>query len=303
MRAGVYQVAFLGEIKEGLTPLDIGDFRLMTARAAGRIVVADATCPHFGANLAHGGALEGEAVRCPFHHKLIGIGCSKESDLCVRTHRSSIAAGAIYVSIGDAGDLGLLDELRRVEELRPVVSSFSLVVRAQTEWVIGNGFDEAHFMPVHRVLGQVRLKVLDNGHSGPFVATGMFRLPASEWQVSSGARAVEVPYRATAYSPGIVLSHMGGEFPYWVLTAATPKGDGTTRVFITVLVPPGKEAGAPDANRIRYLLNGVRAGLAPDIAIWQHMVPGFRPALTGDDVALASFLTFCERFPKASADA
>ena len=34
----------------------------------GRAVVADAHCPHMGAHLGYGGVVDGEGIRCPFHH-------------------------------------------------------------------------------------------------------------------------------------------------------------------------------------------------------------------------------------------
>lgn len=34
---------------------------------SGRAYVADAYCPHLGAHLGHGGKIEGESIRCPFH--------------------------------------------------------------------------------------------------------------------------------------------------------------------------------------------------------------------------------------------
>ena len=36
--------------------------------ASGSAYVLDAFCPHLGANLAVGGTVQGEAIRCPFHH-------------------------------------------------------------------------------------------------------------------------------------------------------------------------------------------------------------------------------------------
>src|SRR6478736_1992356 len=40
--------------------------------AAGRAVVVDAHCPHMGAHLGYGGTVEGEGIRCPFHHWRFG---------------------------------------------------------------------------------------------------------------------------------------------------------------------------------------------------------------------------------------
>jgi nitrite reductase/ring-hydroxylating ferredoxin subunit len=306
MRAGVYQVAFEDEIGEGVSPLDVGPLTLMAVRMGERVAIADAACPHFGANLAYGGVpeQEGSAVRCPFHKKLIRVGDGHGPDFCVRTYPSATTAGGLYVSFGEAGDRGFVETLRDIELTHFCVAAFSLVVSARPEWVIGNGFDGAHFMPVHRVLKPVRLEIVEDGHCGPLVAVGMFRLPSSVWQKTADGGPIDVPYRTMAFSPGVVLSHMGGEFPYWVLTAATPKKDRTVRVFVTLLLPHDRGIQAPDPNRVRYLVNGVRAGLASDVAIWQHMAHDLRPKLAEEDEALASFLAFCEHFPLiAAADA
>ncbi|MGJ3627865.1 Rieske 2Fe-2S domain-containing protein [Sphingomonas sp. MMS24-JH45] len=34
----------------------------------GKAVVMDAICPHMGAHLGHGGTIEGDTIKCPFHH-------------------------------------------------------------------------------------------------------------------------------------------------------------------------------------------------------------------------------------------
>jgi len=47
---------------------------------SGRVCVSDAFCPHMGAHFAHGGTIEGEVLRCPFH----GF-CFDAEGSCVRT--------------------------------------------------------------------------------------------------------------------------------------------------------------------------------------------------------------------------
>ncbi len=47
---------------------------------SGRVAVTDAFCPHMGAHFAHGGRVEGETIRCPFH----GF-CFDTSGTCTKT--------------------------------------------------------------------------------------------------------------------------------------------------------------------------------------------------------------------------
>ncbi len=66
---GWFVVAFSSEITAGeVHRLRYFDRDLIAYRgASGRAYVADAYCPHLGAHLGHGGTIEGEALRCPFH--------------------------------------------------------------------------------------------------------------------------------------------------------------------------------------------------------------------------------------------
>jgi nitrite reductase/ring-hydroxylating ferredoxin subunit len=66
---GWYQVAYSDELAPGqLLPLRYFGRELVALRgASGRAAVLDAHCPHLGAHLGHGGRVEGETLRCPFH--------------------------------------------------------------------------------------------------------------------------------------------------------------------------------------------------------------------------------------------
>ena len=35
---------------------------------SGKISVSDAYCPHMGGHFGYGGSVEGETIKCPFHH-------------------------------------------------------------------------------------------------------------------------------------------------------------------------------------------------------------------------------------------
>jgi phenylpropionate dioxygenase-like ring-hydroxylating dioxygenase large terminal subunit len=67
---GWYVVATSAELAAGaVVPMRWFGRDLVAYRTeAGRAVVVDAHCPHMGAHLGHGGRVDGEGVRCPFHH-------------------------------------------------------------------------------------------------------------------------------------------------------------------------------------------------------------------------------------------
>src|SRR5690242_3336143 len=60
----------------------------------GRAAAVDAYCPHAGAHLGHGGRVEGEALRCPFHGLRYDAG-----GRCVEDARERAALGAWPVDI------------------------------------------------------------------------------------------------------------------------------------------------------------------------------------------------------------
>ena len=66
---GWYCLAFSRELDAGgLRPLHfMGQELVLFRTAAGQTCAMEAYCPHLGAHLGYGGAVQGEVVRCPFH--------------------------------------------------------------------------------------------------------------------------------------------------------------------------------------------------------------------------------------------
>jgi nitrite reductase/ring-hydroxylating ferredoxin subunit len=67
--AGWYVVAFSSELACGqqLTRSFFGGEVVVFRTQSGRASVTQPFCPHLGAHLGHGGVVEGETLRCPFH--------------------------------------------------------------------------------------------------------------------------------------------------------------------------------------------------------------------------------------------
>ena len=66
---GWFTVCWSGELKPGeVQPLRyFGKDLVLFRTEAGEPKVLDAHCPHLGAHLGHGGVVDGENIRCPFH--------------------------------------------------------------------------------------------------------------------------------------------------------------------------------------------------------------------------------------------
>jgi nitrite reductase/ring-hydroxylating ferredoxin subunit len=79
---GWYVVAASHELMNGaiLTRKFCGKEIVIFRTQAGKVCVADAYCPHMGAHFAHGGTVEGETIKCPFHHF-----CFDTSGACTAT--------------------------------------------------------------------------------------------------------------------------------------------------------------------------------------------------------------------------
>jgi nitrite reductase/ring-hydroxylating ferredoxin subunit len=66
---GWYAIAFSRDLARGAVERRTfcGQSLVLFRTASGRAALVDAYCPHLGAHLGHGGSVEGEAIRCPFH--------------------------------------------------------------------------------------------------------------------------------------------------------------------------------------------------------------------------------------------
>jgi phenylpropionate dioxygenase-like ring-hydroxylating dioxygenase large terminal subunit len=66
---GWFKVCFTDELgREAVVPSHVWGRDLVAFRGAdGRARVLEAYCPHLGAHIGHGGKVEGDTVRCPFH--------------------------------------------------------------------------------------------------------------------------------------------------------------------------------------------------------------------------------------------
>ena len=149
----------VGEVKQ----VQAFDRELVLYRTrSGVPVLQDAYCPHLGANLAVGGRVVGESIRCPFHGWRFGAeGKCEEIPYCeeiperarLRTWHTEEKNGEVYVwfhpeNTAPQWELPELPELGDPNWTSPRYAEF--LVPAHVQDIAENSCDPVHFQYVHR---------------------------------------------------------------------------------------------------------------------------------------------------------
>lgn len=309
VHSGWYQVATLSEVDSDVTSVGIADRRYLLVRRPDGLSLLDGTCPHRGADLARA-TLCGDHLVCAFHGRAVGLDRDSALELCVDSYETRVVGPLVFARLGDGPGHGFGERLDAIESGRFILDGFRLHIAADPELVIENAFDDSHFVAVHGVNESPGLVLVDDD-AGALAVEGSFRTNvAVPWQHGSGStggpladrdvHAVQTAFKATAYSPTVVISELiheaGADV---VITAAVPDAEGGCIVRVSVGV--GLEDGAVPFERAESLIADSRQAFDQDIPIWETVrngVVGFGP---GDETA-AAFQQFAATFRSLAAD-
>ncbi|MEM7404049.1 MAG: Rieske 2Fe-2S domain-containing protein [Pseudomonadota bacterium] len=295
---GWYQLAFADELEDGVTPLEFGTRPLIAIKSEEGIRVADAACPHRGAHLGFGGELEGNFIRCPFHHHRICIGADNAARLKIREYEVIEMGGMVFARLSDQETTDLPRALREIDRDYQFAKGFSLQVATNIEMVMENGFDRTHFKAVHGLVSVPKLDLVDS-EDGALKVRGDFQIPRSSWGAGTqNLGPVVAEYRARAFSPGLVIAELQGEEPYdyKIITAAVPNKDmQTCSVRLSIALPRGEEP-EPNVHFVAALADASREGLELDRAIWDHLIEVEDQFIPELDREVMAFAEFCKPF-------
>lgn len=312
VNTGWYLIAFLEELPGEITPLAIGEHRLIAVRDGDGVRVFHGTCPHRGAHLGMGGRLAGTCVVCPFHGKHIVLGDTSKH-WAVREYPSAQWGQALFVRLGDdaRGDRGFRKTLDRLSATHPLVPALTRSIAAPADLIVENAFDTDHFAALHKVSRVSGMHVAP-GPDGELTIEGEFLMFTSPWQDEEAkARArwqglttgrVGYNYRARffarAFSPALVVTEFGPpEDVHLIVTAAVPTGTVASRSCVA-RVAVGVRAGCEGI--LPMLIAGSHKALGEDIGIWENLQPDFTPRFDDRDTPVAEFQKFCTEFGQPS---
>jgi 3-ketosteroid 9alpha-monooxygenase subunit A len=290
MRSGWYLVVFERELTGDITPVDVDSTPVVLTADGDRIRAFDAICPHQGANLGYGGRLDAQAIICPFHGKRITLGTQAGTEYCVREYPVLGYGGMVFVRFTEQHENGLEELLEELASDHVFVPFNRAPFAAAGKLVIENAFDAGHFRPVHGIRNAPKFSVCRTG-AGSFVAQGRLHVLPTPWYQGQPGQVLEVPFRACAFSPHLVFSHIGGDDPYWIITGTTPTADGC--LVRQALAIPRSGTAPPNADRITYLARASKEGMEKDRIIWEHLHQPANPRYGPEDAALLAFREFC----------
>jgi phenylpropionate dioxygenase-like ring-hydroxylating dioxygenase large terminal subunit len=277
--------------------------------ASGRAAVVSAHCPHLGANLARGGSVVEESLRCPFHSLRWGL-----DGRCVGSDYPGDPSYAgtlpVYPTIERFGFLFAWHDPTGGEPSFDIpdlelagwtdVAVTTIPIRAHVETIHENGVDTVHFGVVHGF----PLSEPSYGDSGPsFHSEFHFSTPNF---LREGPPEISTFFDTDTHGLGYAHSLNTAEgvgLRYRVLLMTTPTTAGCMdfTVATTVQVPDGGAiAGVPVDEVADFMHRGAVGGVRQDIPIWEGLRHVDRPRLVKGDGPIPRFRHWAQQFHPVS---
>jgi phenylpropionate dioxygenase-like ring-hydroxylating dioxygenase large terminal subunit len=258
----------------------------------GQAVILDAHCPHLGAHLGHGGVVEGEGIRCPFHAwRFAADGrCDdvpyepgrRPPKVRLRRHALHETSGLILMHHSEANHPPTWHMPDLPEWGRPGWVGYvrhEWRVRMHAQELAENIPDTAHFKVVH---GAPMTPGADIEIDGP-----VYR------QRSLYVETNEAFTEQEAFGLGLVWVRIGDRFTF--LTCTTPIDEEYTWFRMLFLVDEG--AGASEMSPFgRALTQATADSAARDVVIWGNKVYRDRPPLVRSDGPIGKLRAWARQF-------
>lgn len=332
---GWYALAFSKELARGAVLVRrLAEREVVLFRSeSGEVGALDPVCPHLGAHLGHGGRVEGESLRCPFHaFRFATDGRCVATGYGTKPPKASATAYAVaekhglvlvhFDPLGRAPAFVIpeLDE-RGYTELR--TACFEL--RGHPQETTENSVDIGHLGVVH---GYQDVRIVEDLHTdGAYLgATYAMRRPEGLFGRLLAGRAgggrlgallggIEARFRAHVH--GLGYSHVEVDIPALGLVTrnfvlATPVGGGKIELRLALAMKrltehpalPAGLRGLPLGAFDRMLLDRAFSAYLNDVQqdflVWQHKQWVDRPALAQGDGPIARYRKWAAQFYDAS---
>jgi len=264
---------------------------------SGQAAITAPHCPHLGAHLGHGGQLEGESIRCPFHHWEFGAhgGCTKipyakrippkaKLDVWPVVERNGMLM-VWHDADGRGPDFALpeLPELSDPEWLPLQVEQW----RVRGSWLDMNEncVDGAHFVYVHGTDAIPETTAEIQGH---------VHIATSAFQMESPGGPVDATLVTRDYGPGLQTVHIDGLIPTLMVNTATPVDEEYSDVRFGYTVKTGRDPRK--AGLAAAIIADLKSQFENDLPIWENKRRWDKPVLCENDGPVATYRKWYSQF-------
>ena len=319
--AGWFAVGFSHELSRGMIlPRQCMGHQLVLFRTqSGRACAVDAYCPHMGAHFGHGGTVEGEVIRCPFHGFCFdqrgacvatGYGTKPPPTAQLRTWPLREVNGMLLVYYDHAGHKPNWEVPACDEEgwTPPRTSVWSL--RSHPQETTENSVDIGHFRYVH---GYQSIEILsDLMTDGPYLsARYAMKRPAGLFERGKAKQGIRAEFKIHVHGLGYSLVEVS--IPAYNLqtrhlVCATPTEPGWIELRVSVSMQRMEKPGQISPLLLlvpRSLVERIVSwqvfktfvhDLQQDFEIWEYKRYIQPPALASGDGPVGKYRTWARQF-------
>jgi 3-ketosteroid 9alpha-monooxygenase subunit A len=296
---GWFRVAYSSELAAGeIKPLHYFGRELVLFRGEdGTARIFDAYCPHLGAHLGHGGKVEGDGIRCPFHAwRFDGEGNCTEIPYAKRIPpRAKIGTwpvcernGIVFVHHHAEGkapgyEIPELPQLESDDWSTPEIRYWN--VRSRWLDMNENCVDNIHFKYIHGTPYIPESKVSVDGH--------IFRVD-NAMKMTTPRGEIEAALTTIDYGPAFQVVEIAGGIDTLMLNTATPIDEERTDVSFAYSV---RHAGDEQKKRVGAArVRDLEHQFDQDIPIWENKCYWERPMLCAEDGDFGGYRRWMKQF-------
>lgn len=300
---GWFRLAYSSELApKGVLPVRyFGEDLVVFRTESGEARVLDAYCAHLGAHLGHGGTVEGDCIKCPFHAwKYDGQGqCTHIPYAQKIPPRAKVRAWPVrekngfilawYHADGDAPawDVPKIEEYYS-DEYTPF-QDFRLKLKTHIQETAENAVDTAHLGVVHEVI-EPKGTVTKNDGVDFHVRVDITA------QMMHGAGKMKGTIDMEMYGLGITPARVKvGPLSYLFLTTVTPIDTEyvDARFIVSLKKLPSEDATKMVLGRI---LADEEQQVRRDIPIWENKIYPNPPLICDGDGPIGPFRRWAKQF-------
>ena len=262
----------------------------------------DAFCPHLGAHLGHGGKVEGDTIRCPFHAwRFAGDGECVEVPYAkriprkarVRSYPMREQAGMVwawYHPEGEAPDWEPPSVPEYGQEEWTDWARYEWTIRTHPQEVVENSVDWPHFQHVHGM-------EMPHYRDVEFVGHEVLWEASTSKELSTLNGAVD-QIHVVGRNPGLGSSYVrySGMLDTTILMGMTPVDDETTHLRFGV---SSKRSGKSDdeiASFHKAYADELAFAVTQDFPIWENKVYREAPLLSDGDGPVPAYRRWASQF-------